>query len=119
GAIPAETKCDHLVSNYDFLGSVLTHIGLGEKKPKSSPGRDYSRVLRGGKIEWDNVIFYEMERTRAIRAEDWKYVARHPNGPFELYDMKADPHERSNLFGQPKHQEIQRELAAQLSEFFE
>lgn len=119
GAIPAGATCDHIVSNYDFLGSVLSHIGLGDKSPKPSPGRDYSRVLRGEKIAWDNVMFYEMERTRAIRTEEWKYVARHPDGPFELYDMKADPQERFNLFGQPKHADVQRTLAAQLDEFFQ
>ena len=46
-------------------------------------------------------MFYEMETTRAVRADDWKYVARHPDGPYELYDMQADPQERFNLFGQP------------------
>jgi arylsulfatase A-like enzyme len=97
---------------------VLSYIGLGDKAPKQSPGRDYSRVLRGEKTEWDDVMFYEMELTRAIRTEDWKYVARHPDGPFELYDMKADPQERFNLFGQPRHKQIQRALAARLAEFF-
>ena len=119
GAIPAGTTCDSIVSNYDFLPSVLSHIGLAEKSPKRSPGRDYSRVLRGEKIDWENVMFYEMEHTRATRTEDWKYVARHPDGPFELYDMKADPHERFNLFGQPAHAEAQRALATQLAAFFQ
>ena len=48
-AIPAGATCDSIVSNYDFLPSVLAHIGLAEKSPKQSPGRDYSRVLRGEK----------------------------------------------------------------------
>ena len=119
GTIPAGATCDSIVSNYDFLGSVLSHIGLGEKSPKQSPGRDYSRVLRGEQIAWENVMFYEMERTRAIRTGEWKYVARHPDGPFDLYDMMADPHERFNLFGQPAHAETQRDLAAKLDEFFQ
>ena len=40
-----------------------------------------------------------METTRAIRVDDWKYVARYPNGPYELYNMKQDPHERFNAYG--------------------
>jgi arylsulfatase A-like enzyme len=118
GTIPAGATSDRIVSNYDFLPSVLSHIGLGGKSPKQSPGRDYSRALRGERIEWDNVMFYEMEHTRAIRTELWKYVARHPDGPFELYDMEADPRERFNLFGQPRHQKIQHALADRLAEFF-
>ena len=63
--------------------------------------------------------FFSRNVLRAIRTEEWKYVARHPDGPFELYDMKADPRERFNLFGQPKQAEIQRALAARLDEFFQ
>jgi arylsulfatase A-like enzyme len=109
------------VSNYDFLPTVLAHLGLAAKSPKQSPGRDYSRVLRGEKIAWENVMFYEMMHTRAIRTDDWKYVARFSEkaGPFELYDMKADPQERFNLYGQPSLAAKQRELAAQLAEFFQ
>jgi arylsulfatase A-like enzyme len=98
---------------------VLAHLSLAEKSPKQSPGRDYSAMLRGKTIPRDEVIFYEMENTRAIRTAGWKYVARHPDGPFELYDMNADPRERFNLFGQSPHAGMQRELARQLDEFFQ
>ncbi|MCX7885636.1 MAG: sulfatase-like hydrolase/transferase [Verrucomicrobiae bacterium] len=120
GKIPAGTTCDLLVSNYDFLPSVLTYLGLGDKMPKNpkSPGRDFSAALLGKKISWDNIVFYEMETTRAIRADDWKYVARFPNGPFELYDMRNDPQERFNLYGQPGTEEKRAALAKQLDQFF-
>ena len=83
---------------------ILEHLGLGAKMPAKpkSPGRDFSAALRGEPLAWDNVMFYEMETTRAVRTDDWKYVARFPNGPFELYDMKKDPRERFNRFGQPE-----------------
>ena len=76
-------------------------------------------MLAGRTIAWENVMFYEMENTRAVRTERWKYVARHPAGPFELYDMKADPRERFNLYGQPDQAERTRALAAQLDAFFQ
>ncbi len=118
GKIAAGQTSDLLVSNYDFLPTVLSCLGLSEQRPQPSPGRDFSAVLQGEKIAWENVTFYEMEGTRAIRTEGWKYVARHPEGPFELYDMQADPQERFNLFGQPTVAEKQQELAAQLDAFF-
>lgn len=120
GKIPAGRTNDFLVSNYDFLPSVLSHLGLGDKMPQKpkSPGRDFSAVLRGETIPWDNTIFYEMESCRAIRTDDWKYVARHPSGPNELYDMKADPRERVNLFGQPGTEAKRDELAKRLDAFF-
>lgn len=121
GQIPAAQTCDALVSNYDFLPSVLGHLGLSAKMPQQpkSPGRDFSPALRGQKLaHWDNTVFYEMETTRAIRTGRWKYVARFPDGPFELYDMQADPQERFNQYGQPGTGDIKASLARQLDSFF-
>jgi len=118
GRIPAGKTSDLLVSNYDFLPSVLAHLGAKMPEKPRSPGRDFSAVLRGESIPWENEVFYEMETCRAIRTDDWKYVARFPDGPFELYDMKADPQERFNLHGQPATEPKRAELAGQLDAFF-
>lgn len=120
GAIRAGTTSDLLVSNYDFLPSVLSYLGLGDTladaRPKS-PGRDFSPVLRGRTIAWDNVVYYEMETVRAIRTAAWKYVHRR-EGPYELYDLKADPFEKFNLYGQPQQAVVQEQLRRQLEAFF-
>ncbi|MBL9189206.1 MAG: sulfatase-like hydrolase/transferase [Opitutaceae bacterium] len=120
GKIPAGRTSDLLVSNYDFLPTVLAQLGLGERMPAAprSPGRDFSRVLRGETIPWDNVVYYEMETMRAIRTDRWKYVARHPAGPFELYDLANDPLERANLHGRPDTEAQRTELAGRLAGFF-
>jgi len=121
GRIPAGCTSDLLVSNYDFLPTVLSHLGLGDRMPASprSPGRDFSAVLAGGMpAAWDGAVFYEMETVRAVRTEEWKYVARFPNGPFELYDMRKDPRERFNLYGQPGLEETRAGLARRLDAFF-
>jgi arylsulfatase A-like enzyme len=120
GAIPAGATCDFLVGNYDFMTSMLRYLGLGEKIPRqpASPGRDYSPALRGQPMQWDNVMYYEMEIVRAIRTDDYKYVHRHPEGPYELYDLRNDPYEKFNLYGQPAQAKIQADLAHRLTEFF-
>lgn len=119
GRIPAGRTSDLLVSNYDFLPTLLGHLGMGEQMPQhNSPGRDFSAALRGAEIDWGNEVFYEMETTRAIRTDGWKYIARHPNGPFELYDMRNDPRERFNLLGQPGTEAKRAELARRLDAFF-
>lgn len=120
GRIPAARTSDHFISNYDFMPTVLAHLGLAGKMPQTpeSPGRSFAPVLAGRQVEWDDAVFYEMESCRAIRTRDWKYVARHPDGPHELYDMKADPQERFNLFGQLKSQAMQQDLSARLDAFF-
>lgn len=121
GHIPAGETCDLMVSNYDFLPTVLSLIGLGPQMPEQplSPGRDFSPALRGESIEWDNVIFYEFENLRMIRTEDWKLVRRFPKGPDELYHLAADPDESHNLVGLPQHAEKETELDQRLGAFFE
>jgi arylsulfatase A-like enzyme len=121
GRIPAGKTSDLIVSNYDFLPTVLSYLGLADKMPANprSPGRDFSPVLRGETIEWENIMFYEMETCRAIRTERWKYVARHPRGPYELYDMQTDPNERFNLVGISESAPIRSDLAARLASFFQ
>jgi arylsulfatase A-like enzyme len=120
GRIPAGRTSDLLVSNYDFLPSILGHLGLADRMPNAprSPGRDFSRALRGESISWDDIVFYEMETTRAVRTADWKYVTRLPDGPYELYDLKRDPAERFNQFGQPGTDAIRADLAGRIDTFF-
>jgi arylsulfatase A-like enzyme len=89
------------------------------KQPKP-PGRDFSPALRGKALtDWDNTVFYELETTRAIRGDRWKYVARFPSGPYELYDMQSDPQERFNLFGQPGTEPTRADMAQRLNAFFD
>lgn len=120
GRIPAGRTSDLIVSNYDFLPTVLSHLGLGPKMPRTprSPGRDFTAALRGETVDWENIMFYEMETTRAVRTENWKYVARFPDGPFELYDLESDPRERFNLYGQPGADSQRIALAKRLDVFF-
>jgi arylsulfatase A-like enzyme len=120
GHIPAGQTSDNIVSNYDFMPSLLSYLGLADKMPRKpeSPGRDFAPILRGEKISWDNVMFYEMETCRAIRADRWKCVLRYPNGPHELYDMQADPQERVNLYGEPGLEGIRTEMTRKLNDFF-
>ena len=121
GAIPPARTSDLMVSNYDLLPTILAHVGLAGEVPSNpkSPGRDYSAALRGAPPPWDNVVFYEFENVRAIRTADWKYIERYRQGPHELYDLKNDPNERFNLYGQPMQAGVQKELRTRLYEFFD
>jgi arylsulfatase A-like enzyme len=121
GRIPAGKRSDALVSNYDFLPTVLDVLDLKDKTPTSPPlpGASYADALRGKPIERNGPIFYEFENVRAIRTTDWKYIERFPDGPNELYDLANDPHERKNLGDQPAESEMQAKLRSELHAFFE
>ena len=113
-----------MVSNTDFLPSILEYLGLKHRIPDSPnqklSGRSYAPILHGESVEWETAMYYEMEGCRSVRTENWKYVARRsPDGPGELYDMVNDPRERFNLFGQPPYADVQTQLAKRLDDYFE
>ena len=105
--------------DYDLFPSLLDYLDLAEHTPAKVPGTSYAPALSGETLEWDDTIFYEFENVRAIRTEEWKYVERYRQGPHELYDLKNDPNERFNLYGQPKQADIQKQLRAKLYQFFD
>jgi arylsulfatase A-like enzyme len=137
GHIRAGQRPSMLVSNYDFLPTLLDYVdvdphlrlgdgGVSAKNPLPRhsypgpflPGRSYSRTLTGKRQQWDNTIFFEYETTRAIRTADWKYIERHRAGPNELYHLAADSGERRNLVDTAAHAAQQNELRARLHKFF-
>jgi arylsulfatase A-like enzyme len=120
GHVAAGSTSDLMVSGYDIMPSLLHYLGLGDRiaREPNPPGRDVSPAWRGKSIAWDDVVFFETENVRVIRTADWKYIHRHPDGPFELYDLKGDPGERVNLYGQPGREAIRDELRARLEAFF-
>ena len=121
GRIPANRVEHHLVTNYDFMPSLLKFLGLPFPDKQPSPGRDFSPALRGEQLTgWDDVVFYEFENVRQVRTGEWKYVERLGQEPeVELYDLKADPEELRNLAGQEAQAARQAELRKRLHAWFE
>ncbi|QDV45972.1 Arylsulfatase [Stieleria neptunia] len=121
--IRSDAQSDRMVTNYDFMPTLLTYLNLADKMPSSppSPGHDFSAVLTG---ESDGAgpekpVFYEFEGLRCIRTERWKYIHRHPNGPHELYDLESDPDEFHNLVHDATHRATAAKLKGELDEFFD
>lgn len=111
-----------MVSNYDFMTSVLGYLGLEERASDSpkSPGRDYSAVLRNQPVGvWENAVFYEYETLRCIRTEDWKYIERFEDGYDELYHLATDPMEQINLISNETVADKKTGLQARLNQFFD
>jgi arylsulfatase A-like enzyme len=132
GKIHPGGRTNILVSNYDFLPTILDYLAgdcpnfaQSAKQNgtvplyKTSPGRTYYNTLHSNpEPNWDNTVFFEYETTRSIRTENWKLITRFPNGPHELYNLNTDPNERHNLIDQPQHAAQQNDLQARLEEFF-
>jgi arylsulfatase A-like enzyme len=120
GHIPAGRRSNILISNYDFLPTVLEFVDLKDKTPQKPqlPGRSYSGALLGKDDAGDDAVYFEFENTRSIRTSEWKYISRFPEGPNDLYDLKNDSGEIHNVIDLPDHAAQQKKLRAQLDDFF-
>ncbi len=114
---PREARVvDGQVSLVDLAPTLLSLVGLPALE--GAQGRDLSAVvLDGAELPEDRSVFLESELPRlelgwsalqALRSSRWKYI-RAPRP--ELYDLRADPGERNNVFPAPPSDELAETLA--------
>ena len=120
GHVPAGNVCSALVSQYDFMPTLLDYAGIADSENDQRPGRSFADVLRGKAIDGQDavVVFDEYGPVRMVRTRDWKYIHRYPYGPHELYHLSSDPREETNLAGRDEHQSTEEALRHRLTEWF-
>lgn len=64
------------------------------------------------------VVYDEYGPARMIRSKEWKYIHRYPYGAHELYDLKNDPGEEKNLYGDPQYDGKIVELRCRMEGWF-
>lgn len=119
GQIRAGAISTDLVSQYDFMPTILDYLGLENPATATFPGRSFAPSLRGDK-GGHNAVFVcdEYGPVRMIRERDWKYVHRYPYGPHELYGLAEDPQEKNNLVDDPRYSEILERLRGKLEAWY-
>ena len=134
--IKAGSRCDTPVSNLDFYPTFCDVAGTPAPKGKILDGLSLSPLFEAKKITdralyWhfpiylqaygkaDNSGMKEAQDTKfrtrpgsAIRHGDWKLIEYFENGEFELYNLKQDLGEKTNLA--TKHPEKLQELHTKL-----
>jgi arylsulfatase A-like enzyme len=120
GRIPQGQNADAMVSQYDFMPTLLDYLGLEGPDDSMSPGRTFVPALLGetNDAQEEVVIFDEYGPVRMIRTQEWKYVHRYPYGPHELYDLVNDPGERKNLVDEKSKNSLVGEMRQQLAAWF-
>ena len=120
GYVPAGRVNTDLLSQYDWLPTLLEYVDAADRVPDGLPGRSFAPLLADRSIDERKSIcvFDEYGPVRMIRSQEWKLVWRYPAGPHELYNVGDDPGERVNLFSRPGQGERIRKLRRELEDWF-
>ena len=121
GSIPEGRVSEAMVSQYDFMPTLLDYIGLPDPNDDMSPGRSFVPALSGetNDAKDEIVVFDEYGPVRMIRTQEWKYVHRYPYGPHELYDLVNDPGERKNLIDDKSQNARVTDMRQQMGAWFQ
>ncbi len=118
--VPQGIRCDHLLSHYDFMPTLLDYLGMEHLEAEALPGKSFAPLLQGKSMDDRNhvVVYDEYGPVRMIRNKQWKYVHRYPYGPHELYDIAKDQEEKVNLIDEPQTQKIVAQMNSDLGRWF-
>ena len=118
----------NMALNTDIAPTFLELAGI--KIPQSMQGQSLVPLLKGEEPKpWRKDWLYEyyeypgphsVRRNRGIRTEQYKLI-HYYEAPeeFELYDLKQDPDELHNLYGEPRYAELTRDLRQRIRELRE
>jgi len=126
-------RTDEIINNTDFAPTILALAGL--EAPNTMQGRSFVPLLNGRTpADWPQSTYYRYWMHMAhhdnpahfgVRTKDHKLIFFYglnyrKGGPkrtrpgWELYDMKNDPHEMNNLYGEPRYTDVVKELKVEL-----
>jgi arylsulfatase A-like enzyme len=102
------------VSLIDVYPTLVSLCDLPQPATHELDGVDLMAIIRGESTERGKPVLSTYGRgCHSLRDARFRYT-RYRNGDEELYDHDADPHEWTNLAGDPKFAEVKRRLAAYL-----
>lgn len=102
-------KCNRTVELIDIFPTLLDLCGMPARS--DIEGHSLTPLLKDASAAWQwPAITTHNQGNHTVRTEDWRYI-RYADGSEELYDLKADPNEWTNLAKDGKHDARKAELA--------
>jgi len=107
----AGTSCSKPVNLLSLFPTLTELVGLPAKPENDGPS--IVPLLRDPETNWPHVslTYLSQPGSYGLSAERWRYI-RYATGDEELYDCQTDPHEWTNLAGQPEQAAVLEELRA-------
>jgi arylsulfatase A-like enzyme len=100
GRVPAGRVCDGPWAFWDFLPTAVELAGAKMPSGYKTDGLSLVSMLEGGPAPKRDYFYWELHEGRSIQAVrfgDWKGVKNNPAGPMELYDLRNDVGETTNV----------------------
>lgn len=121
--IPAGSTCEAMVQNIDMAQTFLELTGTPE--PGDMQGASLATFMHGGQPKaWRDAIYYHyyegegavhnVYRHYGIRTDRFKLIRFHTLNEWEFYDLKNDPSEMVNQYGNPEYAVAIQEMTAAL-----
>ena len=122
GVIKPGSRNTDLVQNLDYAQTFLEMAGV--ETPSDMQGASLMPLLKGNRPDdWRKSIYYhyyeypsyhQVPRHNGIRTERYKLINFYEFGEWEFYDLKTDPDELKNLYGNPEKKELINDVRKQL-----
>ena len=100
GKVPASRTCDFATAFWDFLPTAAELAGVAP--PSGIDGVSIVPALLGTPQTPRGYLYWEQPRgkrlAKAVRLGDWKAYQEDAGKPVELYDLRTDPAEATNVF---------------------
>lgn len=123
GVTKPDSRSVQMVQNLDYAQTFLEMAGA--EIPSNMQGRSLVPILKNGKADdWRKSIYYHyyeypsvhmIPRHYGIRTERYKLIHFYQFGnEWEMYDLKEDPDELTNIYGRADKKSLQKDLKEQL-----
>jgi len=90
GRIPRRTVCDETLVSMDFFPMILKAAGAAIPEDRIIDGRDPTPTLAGKAASPHKSLFWQYNRSSAVREAQYKLVKPRTSKSWELYDLAAD-----------------------------
>ena len=127
---PRRGESTELVQNIDYAPTLLDAAGV--EVPPEMAGRSLVPLLEGRKTAWRDLLYYHfydypavgmVRKHDGVRDSRYKLIHWYGNGEgpdspidrWELYDLKKDPTEISNVYDNPRYADVRERLHGELA----
>ncbi|GJM33880.1 MAG: sulfatase [Saprospiraceae bacterium] len=121
--IKIKGSVNQMVQNIDYAPTLLDFAGLDI--PEDMQGLSFKKILTGEDQAWRESIYYHyyefpnehgVKKHYGIRTDRYKLIHFYEDiDEWELFDLKTDPEEMFNLYGQKAYDTLTTDLKQQLT----